>query len=177
MKEQINTLSPNILQHCLTKISHHKTPLTIMTPITEVPLCVSDAYTSSCSWNKIDSENRPLFNEKMGIRNLIKNMDPASVLELPEVEPTPAKISELQELFSAWGIGDLVRYTATLTKTGNLTRVLDDALKNIPGHKLRELCIYVLAKMEANHDRGWTIKKSGAVLTARCKKIMARRTY
>ena len=132
------------------------------------------AHTPPPAWGKTSGGNQSPSDESALVGRLIKNMNPALADEQPELEPTESKIAEAGRTFSSWGIGDLVRYTATMTKTGKLTDTLNDAIRDIPENKLREVCLYVLAKMDANRDRGWTLKKSGAVLTARCKEVIAK---
>jgi hypothetical protein len=132
-------------------------------------LRVPGAHASPPAENKASSNN-----ERTLIKGLIKNMNPSSAKELPEIEPDEAQIAEAQQRVAMWGIGELVRYTATMTKTGKLTDTLNEALSIIPESKLREVCIYVFAKAGVNSGRGWSPKKSGAVLTARCKEVIAK---
>lgn len=136
-------------------------------------LRVPSAHASPPALYKNSSENQA-FDEGWLVKGLLKNINPASATERPEIEPTDQQIAEAEKTFSSWGIGELVRYSATNLKTGNLTDTLNEALRMLPENKLREICVYVIAKAGANSGRGWATKKSGAILTARCKEIMAR---
>lgn len=106
------------------------------------------------------------------VPSLIKKMGAQSEAYLPEKEPTGEQIQSLRERVAKWTTGDLLRHTATASKTGQLTDTLNDALRKIPELDLRETALYVLAKLQTNVDRGWNTKKAAAVLTSRCKTIM-----
>lgn len=91
----------------------------------------------------------------------------------PEREPTDEHLNKVRKHIARMPIGDLVRHLATGSPKGTITDTLNAALSVLPEPELREICVHVLAKTEAN---AWGPNKTAAVLTSRCKKRVESKT-
>ncbi len=87
-------------------------------------------------------------------------------LPTTEHQPEPHDLERTRKHLSRFGIGEVVRFLATGSKGGKLTDALNSAIRLVPEHLLREVCIFVSAKAEKN---GWPLPKTAAVLTSRLK--------